>query len=279
VDVTQALKDVENALRDFIAHTLEKVFGAEWEKQCGVSPERLKQWHERQEVERKRQETGVVEERLLYYADFYDLGTILHKHWGQHFSVVFGKWKTMEIFLEELGKLRDPNAHQRELLPHQKHLVLGLSGEIRTRITRFKSSQETGESYFPRIESVCDSLGNIWTYNSPSSPIKGIRTQNSVFPGDTIDFVVTASDPLDEPLLYTCTMKVYPFEDKKWSENNELSITFSQDCVGLGRYIYCFIKSQRKFHAYGTSYDFYDDSVEFVYDVLPPPTEKGRNDK
>jgi len=89
LDATQALRDVENALRDFIAHTLEKAFGVEWEKQCGVSTERHERWHERQKTEAQRQKTGVIEERLLYYADFYDLKPILKKHWSQHFSMVF----------------------------------------------------------------------------------------------------------------------------------------------------------------------------------------------
>lgn len=59
----------------------------------------------------------------------------------------------MEVFLTELEKLRDPEAHRRELMPHQKALAYGISGEIRTQITRFRSEQDTGESYFPRIES------------------------------------------------------------------------------------------------------------------------------
>ena len=198
LDTTQALKDVENALRDFIAYRLEKAFGEDWVKQCGVTPERVEKWYVRKKAEEQRQKTGTIEERLLYYADFYDLKTILKKHWAQYFSMVFDEWKTTEVWLSELEKLRDPEAHRRELLPHQHHLVLGISGEIRTCITRFKSSQETGESYFPRIESVRDSIGTIWTYGMPSPHSTG----KNIYPGDIIDFVITASDPLNEPLFY-----------------------------------------------------------------------------
>jgi hypothetical protein len=175
----------------------------------------------------------------------------------------------MEVWLNELGKLRDPDAHRRELLPHQKHLAIGISGEIRTRITRFKSSQETGESYFPRIESVRDSLGTIWTYGSPSI----ILTRKNVFPGDTIDFVVTASDPLDEPLLYMCFISIsidsLPSQEEAWSENHSFSITFDESYVGLNRYVYFFIKSRRKFHAGGSPAFPWDDSAAFIYEVLP----------
>ena len=145
-DVHQALKEVENSLRDFIAYTLEKRFGPNWIDNCGVSPSRINICHERKATEANRQQTGAVEDRLLYYADFYDLSTILKKHWSDEtvgFSDALGKWKTIEVFLDELEKLRDPHAHQRELLPHQKHLILGLSGEIRNRLIRYRSKMET----------------------------------------------------------------------------------------------------------------------------------------
>jgi hypothetical protein len=76
MDVTQALRDAENSLRDFIAAVLSQSLGPNWVEQSGVSPERLAKWRERKVIEEKRQESGVVEERLIYYADFYDLKTI-----------------------------------------------------------------------------------------------------------------------------------------------------------------------------------------------------------
>jgi len=153
IDVTQALKDTENVLRDLIAEILRKKHGEKWAEKCGVTPDRLEQWTRRKEEEGKRQEGGAVEERILYYADFYDLKTILQKNWSD-FAPIFGDWKTMEVHLSELEKLRDPEAHRRELLPHQKHLILGIAGEIRTRMIRYRSKEETGEDYYLRIESV-----------------------------------------------------------------------------------------------------------------------------
>ena len=119
MDTTQALKDTENALRDFIADMLSKSFGQGWEEKCGVSADRVEKWRERKKVEATRQETGVVDERLLYYADFYDLKNILKKHWSAIFSPALGDLKTFDVWLSELEKLRDPDAHRRELLPHQ----------------------------------------------------------------------------------------------------------------------------------------------------------------
>lgn len=144
MDVTQALKDAENSLRDFIASVLQNKLGDNWAEHCGVTPERITKWRERKETESKRQEAGVTDERLIYYADFYDLATMLKKHWT-HFAPALGDQRTMDVWLSELEKLRDPDAHRRELLPHQKHLVLGISGEIRNRLVRFRSKQEMAE--------------------------------------------------------------------------------------------------------------------------------------
>ena len=69
-----------------------------------------------------------MEERLIYYADFYDLKTILKKNWDTSFADALGDWKTFDVWLTELEKLRDPDAHRRELLPHQKSLIIGISG-------------------------------------------------------------------------------------------------------------------------------------------------------
>ena len=103
MDVTQALKDTENSLRDFIALILSKELGGDWVKKCGVFEERLQKWKDRKEQEESRQCSGVVEERPIYYADFFDLKTILKENW-KYFSPALGKWKTIDVFLSELEK-------------------------------------------------------------------------------------------------------------------------------------------------------------------------------
>ncbi len=257
MDITQALKDTENSLRDFIAATLNKELGEQWVEKCGVSEDRLAKWRERKEAEERRQESGVVEERLLYYADFYDLKTILKKHWSGEFSKALGDWKTMDVWLNELEKLRDPDAHRRELLPHQKHLVLGIAGEIRTRLVRYRSKQETSEDYYPRIESVRDSLGNIYV---PGSAV--VRTGTKLRPRDVVEFVVTATDPQGASLQYC-----FYSGEMKWQDSNTLTLVVSEKNIGVRFDVLICIRSPRKFHAYREGDD---DRVLFVYEVLPP---------
>lgn len=261
MDVTQALRDAENSLRDFIAAVLSQSLGPDWAEQSGVSPRRLEKWRERKATEEKRQESGVVEERLIYYADFYDLKTILKKNWSTEFSTALGDWKTFEVWLTELERLRDPDAHRRELLQHQKHLALGISGEIRTRIVRYRSRKETTEDCFPRIESARDSLGNIWVHTGEKD-IKYVSTEMALRPGDTIDFVVTASDPEDLPLEYGIGLDE---PAKIWQPSGEFQVTFTDKHITKNFFVALYIRSSRPYHASGS----YDDKVQFSYDVLP----------
>lgn len=258
MDLTQALKDTENSLRDFIANILRNKFGDKWIENCGVSEDRIERWKERKDVEEKRQETGAVEERLLYYADFYDLKNILKKHWNE-FTVALGDLKTMEVWLSELEKLRDPDAHRREFLPHQKHLALGISGEIRTRLVKYRSKQETSEDYFPRIESARDNLGNIYTFGNHN----GISTGMTLRVGDILDFNITASDPLGESLQYC--IKIGLGDWSAWQDNNTFSVAFTEVNIGKLVSVRICIQSYRNYHASSIG----DDEVRFFYTVLP----------
>ncbi|MBW3636613.1 MAG: hypothetical protein KY445_09145 [Armatimonadetes bacterium] len=259
MDITQALRDAENALRDFIAATLEKSLGAGWLEKCGVSEEKLKKWDDRKKTEAKRQRSGAVEERGLYYADFYDLKEILKKNWESDFKAVFGDWKTLEVWLTELEKYRDPDAHRRELLPHQKNLVIGISGEIRNQIVRYRSRQESLEDYYPRIESARDSFGNIWTPGS----VRAVSTKILLRLNDEVGFVVTASDPKNDELDFGILINnQYPIE---WQKSNSFSFRILELSVRKLE-VAIYIKSPREYRAN----DFFDDFVVFYYSVLPP---------
>jgi len=259
MDVTQALRDTENALRDFIAATLERSLGSEWLSNCGVTTDRIAKWRERKSEEQRRQEAGVVDERLLYYAELYDLKTILEKHWQGDFSEALGKWRRFEVLFDELALYRDPDAHRRELLPHQQSLVLGIAGDIGSRLVRWHSRRETVDDCFPRIESARDSLGNLWI---PSISGVYFDTGTTLRPGDKIDFVVTARDPEDLPLEYRLEVG---FEGaSKWQAIGLFSLEVKEAHIGR-LFIDLQIRSPRSYHA-GPGYDH---KVIFCYSVLP----------
>lgn len=261
MDISQSLKDAENTLRDFISDILVNKYGNNWIDKCKISKDRTDKWSSRKDEEIKKQKFGTVEKRLIYYADFYDIKTILKKNWDL-FSEALGEWKVIEVWLNELERFRNPDAHRRELLPHQKQLAAGITGEIRTRIVRYRSKLENVGDYFPKLESVRDNYGNIWS----AGELKGtLYTKVILRPGDILEYVITATDPLGEDLNYGITINPHP--NMKYQKDNTIRhIVTAKDIGRLFNLNIC-IKSNREYHAIG---DLADDWIEFSYTVLPP---------
>jgi hypothetical protein len=113
MDTSQELRNAENSIRDFLVEVLSRKYGGDMESHFGVSDDRIEKWKERKTVEEKRFSSTSIEERLIYYADFYDLKTIIKKNWGDcdELRDAFDNLKKIEFYLEELDKFRNPDAH------------------------------------------------------------------------------------------------------------------------------------------------------------------------
>lgn len=270
INESQALKDVENALRNFISMVLRKKFGENWIDNCGVSQERISKWKERREEERKRRKTGAIEERLIYYSDFFDLKEIILNNRDGEIGKALSKKKEIELFMNILNNFRDADAHRRDFFPHQKHLILGLSGEIKSRLIKYRSKQETGEDFFPRIESVKDNLGN--TYESIEEGPQVCLTENNLRPGDKLEFIVTATDPKGDDLEYCIHYYLDPVSQRKWGKKNILEFEIQKKHISSSAYIQIIIKSKREYHARVNT----DDDVSFQYCVLPEISEDSK---
>jgi hypothetical protein len=254
MEESEALKEVENSLRDFISNFLEQNIGKDWFDSCGITPERIIKWKERKETEEKTQKYSAIEKRLLYYSDFYDLINIIDKNWDKGFNDVFGNKATTMVFLGLLEDFRNPEAHRREFLPHQKNLIIGISGEIRNRIVLYRSKKETGEDYFPRLESVRDNLENTWVQGD-----NNINTNLTLRVGDTLQFFITATDPMGEDLEYSIGLD-------KWQSSNFIEIKLTEKHISKKRDFLISVRSKRSYHAnsFGS-----DDAVVFSYQILP----------
>ncbi|WP_028891101.1 hypothetical protein [Tenacibaculum sp. 47A_GOM-205m] len=260
MDVTQALKDAENVLRDFLLSQLTSRYGQNWLESIGVSEDRIVKWKERKSEEAKSFSSGNIDERILYYADFYDLETIIHKNWDSEMKEALGDKKEILLFLKLLGKYRNPDAHRRELLPHQKHLVLGISGEIKTRLVKYRSMKEdSSENYYPKFDIVQDNYGNKIISNQYSK-----KSSTILRPGDTIEFILTASDPYGEELEFWGS--VYAGGELTKTSGNTFSIRIEENHVRDSFDIEFFVRSKREYHREGSI----DDRARFSYKVLPP---------
>jgi hypothetical protein len=255
MDINQTLKDCENSLRDFIALTLEKKYGDQWINKIELNPERIDEWKQRKQEDNLRHNATTVEEHLINYATLDDLKHVLLVNWEGDFVDALGDYKVIETYINILNRYRNPDIHRRPLLTFQKHLILGIAGEIRNKISLFRSYQEFDRVGFPRIESVRDNLGNIWVPGKPSKT----KSKMTIHVGDVLEFVVTAVDPQDEDLLYS-------LNGKSWSSGNVLTQFVEPRHVAKETVFSIMIRSERKFHAFPNGYD---DRVAFAYQVLP----------
>ena len=241
---------------DWIATEIPKVtFGTK------TGTNTIKDWEKTKSREGDKQKYGVVEERLIYFAEFSELKPILNTYWDTDFKVIFDvEWVKMEMWFDALYLVRNPLAHAREILDYQKHSALGAAGEIRTRYIRYRSKMETAEDYFPRILRVNNDLGDIWT----SGTDKTVQTGRTLREGDTLTFTISADDPRGGTLQYALvsTWK----GDLDWCDTNVQSIPLTRPDVGIDSKLAVHIRSTNgRDHAYGN----YDDSVTFMYDILP----------
>lgn len=271
-DVPEAIRRVENVLRDLIEDTLRREYGDDWLAHLGVSEEQLTSWRGRQEEDRKRRGSEVADERLLYYADLHHLAPILKKNW-QLISPCLGDWKEIEVYLRRLDDLRHPQVHGRALLPFEEQLVLGISGDIRQRVTVYRSRQSPESEFFARIESVKDSLGNVIV--SSGSTVHLASTGSVLRVGDEVVFSCSGWDPTGQPLeweLQIRHMGARPTGTRQeWSPRDNLVWRVSEADIGQSVGAYIAMRSRGRYHAHP---DF-DEVVCAFYTVLPARAREG----
>lgn len=264
MDISGALKAAENALRDLFNFILPRELGESWLENCGVTLNRIEHWQDRQQEDDRK--FGFYDSRLIYYADFYDLKTILKKNWDRGLSSVFGNLREIEVLLGILEDLRNPDAHRRELLPYQKHLAIGISGKIRTSITGYLSTMETRDSYYSKIESIQDSLGNTWSIGDRNP----FPTNCILRPGDNVQFQVSGSDPKGDNVEFGLLPLAIP-NNVQWNSTGSFDLTIDQSHINETLWIYIAIKSPRDFHPKReVGLGEVDDIVKFGFEVLPP---------
>lgn len=249
---------IENTIRDFLAFIFHRKYGDNWLDHISISEGRKESWQQRKETEVKRLSTQSLEQRILYYSDFYDLKTLILKNWDGEVQKAFKDKKMVEVFLTELEKLRDPNAHRRSLYSYQGDLIRGISGELRTRIMKYRGKKENPDDYFPVIEAVSDSLGN---QIATPSYAQMLVSDEVVRVGDEIEIQVFSTDPMGEKLEFS----IERIGDERWTENSTRKILFSEEDIGKTCDINICVKSKRDYHAYGS----FDDYISIRYVVLP----------
>ena len=266
MEPTISLKHTENALRGIIEFVMRKAIGDDWIYNCGVDDEVIKKWFVRAEEDQHR--LGTMDQRLLFYADFYTIKTLILRNWDRGFADVFGKKKRVEVLLDLMESFRNPDAHRRELLPYHIELVNGIDGWIRTHISRYYMSEENAVSYYAKIDSVATSIGATWSVGQPIQQKLAIKVRV----GSRVDVTVTATDPQNRPLNFHCVLLVPGAVVEKQSPNGKFSFEVESKHVYNDAILSVGAESDGEYHPkimHGTTQKV-DDQISFIFDILPP---------
>lgn len=189
------INEYENTLRRLIINIL----GGEDKdvEKYKVTENRINQWIEKRNIEQKKNNGILFENRILFYSDFYDLQTIIDKNWESFLPVLNDK-KRWLVFFQEVEKYRNTIAHGRQLIKSQENLLSGIVMDLKNTITIFHNKNNMKEDFFIEIIRITDNLGNSWSksiFDRSETPILRV--------GDEYEINIEANDPKDREIEYS----------------------------------------------------------------------------
>ncbi len=136
----QCILDAEQNLRDLLSTLMTDKHGPDWQSSSSGWPERERlALVRRQADEQGKLPHQELSTRLLDYSNLLDLKVLLERHWDIVGSVFISKDQTL-VMLDKLNTLRNPEMHGRPGLEiHQRHLILGICGELLLAIHAWRS--------------------------------------------------------------------------------------------------------------------------------------------
>jgi hypothetical protein len=169
-----------------------------------------------------------------------------------------------------MGRLQDfRNApmHSRPLLPFERDLLAGIAGEIRNSFTLWRSEHAPDMTFYPSIDSVVDSFGNLIPANAPN---KNVLLSTRLQVGDVVSFRCTGTDPQGRDL----TWMLAPFSalgkeiDRQIGPDVTLTWSVSEDDIGEPSILALTLISAGKYHRQSWG----DVRINLFYAVEPPVT-------
>lgn len=251
---------IETELRALVRSAFER---DTWRDAFGVA--KIQEFENRRTEEAKRRQPAVVTPDLLQYTHFYELRTVLVANWDR-FTLALGKRREFEVWADQIEDFRNAPAHSRELLPFERSLLEGIAGSIRTKVTVFRSSQDSNMSYYPIIESVVDSFGHRLDDIGPNDAMGAqFSTDIKLLPGQEVIFHARGWDPQGRELTWRLLADGVHVLSVVGSEVDLPWIVRKQD-VGMNRHMYIVLSSSGDYHRH----THYDHRAIFRYQVDPP---------
>lgn len=248
-----------NALEAALRSLVREVMGAGWRTLIKTPIQELEA---RRDSDKGRR--GVVHGGdLLEYTDFVALSELILKNW-EPFAAALGKKKEFEAYCNTLRPIRNSIAHSRALVPFEESLLAGIAGDLQNRIVKYRSEQSVDNLYYPDIEAVTDSLGQLFEV-LPGSGIPQSTVRLNV--GDVLTFRCRASDPQNRELRWTFSIPTANYRIGEATGNScEFQWGVTKLDVGESAYVRFELASSGPYHRHQTV----DRVLQIQYAVNPP---------
>lgn len=248
------VNEYENILRTLIILVLNTEYDSDYSDHFGVTSGRLEKWAEKRDEYNRKMKGISVEQRIIYFADFYDLKNIVTSNWIL-FKKIFSDKKRFELFFDEIEKYRNELAHGRELLEYQRNLISGLVGELKTRLIQYRNKNIAIDDFYVKILKINDNIGNI--YDSTTNNV--VMMNKLIKPGDVLEFKVDAYDPKGRDIYYFLRIDGIPLSKK--IKVNELQFKVKEEHISKYLDVRVVALTEAKYDN--------SDGVSFSYSVIP----------
>lgn len=241
----------ETALRDLIR----SIDGNRWTST--FSEEQIKDFEDRRDTDQRRRRGTQLSGDLLDYVELHHLQKHMQKDWSRY-EPALGKKKYFDTFLDRLTGLRNVVAHSRELLPFERALVSGISGEIRNLVVIHRNSENLDQSLWPVIEIASDGFGETITR---AQPLQISRNRRVLRPGDIVNFTARGRDAEGALLRWSCGL-FFGRSDIGEATGEEVQFQWvvSKSDIGFQKVV-IMVTADREDHRHSS----WDDSVQFRY--------------
>lgn len=243
--------EYENSLRTIIS----LVLGDDDNAKFGISSDRINRWKNKREIEKKKNNGILIESRLIYFSDFYDLKTIVHKNWNS-FEEILLKKKIFEANFDQIESLRNSVSHGRNLFSFQEHLITGITGDLKSNLVKYYNKNMNADDYFIRILNISDSLGNQWGIDSLNNTL--LVTKGILRVSDQVELFIEASDPKNREI----TFELISIQFHYTQNNGQFKFIVTKEMIGQ--------RFNLKVKVYTENSD-YENKVQkdMLYTVLP----------
>tara|TARA_R110002126_G_scaffold157104_1_gene304582 strand:- start:8078 stop:8818 length:741 start_codon:yes stop_codon:yes gene_type:complete len=240
----------ENALRQLIIDIL----GDADKSDYNISNEISDKWFAKRTIEQKKNDGFLFEKRIIFYADFDDLGLIIDTNW-EHFLPVLKDKKRFQVFFKEVAQFKNAIKNGNTLIKSQENLLSGITMDLKNGITIYNNKKNLVDDYFISIQKISDNLGTSWTKSITENQKKPMLKV-----GDTYELLIEANDPKDRKIEY----QLVHFSGQLKLNQNSNRFNFKIDKNLIGQNTMLIIK------AFTKESDYKNESIRKIYlTVLP----------